>query len=253
MSDFVPPRPDQPAQPAPEEPERPKATWPWWEAVGVYIAIFLVSSFLSIPLVVAIHPSGLANLVASAAVALLNVGLLLLWLSRFHPDWKAAVGFPRRPWPEVRAGALFGAVLYPVIVIGVGFVLTVLFQSLSGHAVEAPRQLPEHLSMIGVALSILYAVFIAPIHEEFFFRGILFRSIRDRYGFTVGAVGSGLAFGLIHYIPGPALGSLLLMSVMVFTGIALAYVYERRGNIAANVVAHATFNTIGLILIFGVR
>jgi membrane protease YdiL (CAAX protease family) len=40
---------------------------------------------------------------------------------------------------------------------------------------------------------------------------------------------------------------------MVFTGVALAYLYERRGNVVASMIAHATFNTIGLIAIFLIR
>ena len=63
---------------------------------------------------------------------------------------------------------------------------------------------------------------IAPIGEELFFRGVLFRSLRDRHGFWVGAVGSAIGFGLIHYIPGSAVDAALLMIVMFFTGLALA-------------------------------
>ncbi len=253
MSDLVPPRPDRPAGGAGPAAERPLSTWRWWEAVGIYLLAILASSFVTLPLLEVIHPAGLANLVASAAIAVLNVGILLFWLSRFHPEWRAAVGWPSRIWPEVRAGTAFGLVLYPVIVLGVGALITEVLQALSGHRIEAPRQLPAHLSAVGVGVSILYAVVVAPIHEELFFRGILFRSIRDRYGFGVGAVGSGLAFGLIHYVPAPALDSVLLMSVMVVTGFALAYLYDRRGNVLADMVAHATFNVIGLILIFAVK
>jgi membrane protease YdiL (CAAX protease family) len=39
----------------------------------------------------------------------------------------------------------------------------------------------------------------------------------------------------------------------VFTGFALAWIYERRASIAANMVAHMTFNAIGITLIFLVR
>jgi membrane protease YdiL (CAAX protease family) len=219
----------------------------------VYLAVTVVSSLVTLPLLTAIHPLGLANLTASAVISVVNVSLLVFWLSRFHRGWQGAVGFPERPWPEVRTGVFFGAALYPIIVLGVGLVVNLVLQALSGHQVRAPRQIPAHLSAVGIGVSIGYGVLIAPIHEEFFFRGLLFRSLRDRYGFGVGAVGSGLAFGLIHYIPGPALDSVLLMSVMVFTGIALAYLYERRGNIVANTIAHATFNVIGLILIFALR
>jgi membrane protease YdiL (CAAX protease family) len=253
MSERVPPRPDRPPSGIGPVPSRPPSTWRWWEAIGVYVLAILASSFVTLPLLETVRPPGLANLVTSAVIALLNIGILLFWLSRFHPEWRGAVGFPSRIWPEVRAGAAFGLVLYPAIVLGAGTAISVLLREISGHEIRAPRQLPAHLSAIGVAVSIVYAVVVAPLHEELFFRGILFRSIRDRYGFGVGAVGSGLAFGLIHYVPSPALDSVLLMSVMMVTGIALAYLYDRRGNVVADMVAHATFNVIGLILIFAVR
>ena len=256
MSNHVPPRPDLPAQGAsiPEvpTPERPLATWRWWEAILVYLLIVVVSRFAALPIFRVIRSRGLANLSALAIIFSLVAALLVLWLQRFHPRWKDVIGLPRRIWPEVRAGSGFGALLYPVV-FGVGTALNLLLELVTGQAIRFPRQLPAHLSAAGVAVSIAYSLVIAPIHEELFFRGILFRSLADRYGFAVGAGGSGLAFGLIHYVPGHAYGSLLLMGVMVFTGVALAWFYQRRGNIAASMVAHATFNVIGLTLILAQR
>ncbi len=253
----IPPRPDGfraiPEPPAPPAPGRPRATWRWWEAIAVYLAAILVSAFVTLPLVSAIHAEGLATLVVSAAAAIVIVGLLLLWLNRFHPTWRGAVGFPKRAWPEVRAGAAFGALLYPVVVLGVGLVVTLILDALTGHTVTGPVQVPGDLSAVGVITAVVYGVVIAPIAEELFFRGILFRAIRDGNGLGPSIVGSSVAFGLIHYIPAPALDSLLLMTVMMFTGAGLAYLYERRGNIVAPIVAHATFNVIGLVLIFSLR
>ncbi|MFB3738005.1 MAG: lysostaphin resistance A-like protein [Candidatus Velamenicoccus archaeovorus] len=253
MSVPVPPRPDRVRRgPEPPATARPRSTWSWWEAIAVYLVITLVTATVASPLL-AIRPKGLAELVASAAIAVANVGLLVLWLSRFHEGWTAAVGLPRRWWPELRAGFGFGALLYPAITIGVGFVVTIVFSAISGQQAEPPQQVPSHLTAAGVIVSILYGVVIAPVHEELFFRGILFRSLRDRYGFAVGAGGSGVAFGLIHYLPGAWYDSVLLMTVMVFTGVALAWLYDRRGNVVANMAAHAMFNAIGLALILWLR
>jgi membrane protease YdiL (CAAX protease family) len=261
MTDHVPPRPDLPVPagwtppPAPgaEAPERPRATWSWWEAILVYVLVLVISLFVTAPIVALIHAKGLADLTASAAIAAINVVLLVLWLRRFHPRWKDIIGFPRRLLPEALRGARFGVGLYVGIVFVVGLILTVLLQVITGHGVRSPRQIPVHLSAVGVTVSIAYGVFIAPIHEELFFRGILFRSLADRYGFVIGAVGSGLAFGLIHYVPAAWYDSVLLMGVMVVTGVALSWFYDRRGNIVASIVAHATFNVIGLTLIFALR
>jgi membrane protease YdiL (CAAX protease family) len=177
----------------------------------------------------------------------------VLWLSRSHPSWKGVIGFPSSVWPEIRAGIGFGALLYPVIVFGVGLLLVLVLEAVTGGTISQPRQVPAHLSVVGLVVTIVYGVVIAPIHEELFFRGILFRSIRDRHGFAWGALGSAVAFGLIHYLPGAWGGTALLIGVMMFTGFALAWFYERRGNIVANMIAHATFNVIGLTLILIVR
>jgi membrane protease YdiL (CAAX protease family) len=44
----------------------------------------------------------------------------------------------------------------------------------------------------------------------------------------------------------------LLQSIMVFTGIALAWIYERFGSLLANIAAHMVFNAIGIALILTV-
>lgn len=252
MNAAIPPRPDRPISGAVPAAER-RSTWRWWEAVVVYLVAIVLSSTVTLPLLAWIHPERVATIVANAAIAVVNVAILLFWLSRLHPGWAHAIGFPSRAWPEIRAGVGFGLLLYPGIVFGVGIVVSLLLQALSHTTVTAPEQVPQHLPPFGVVVTVLYAVVIAPIHEELFFRGILFRALRDRYGFGIGAISSGVAFGLLHYVPAPFFDSLLLMSVMVFTGFALAFLYERRGNVVASMIAHATFNAIGVTAIFLLR
>jgi len=232
---------------------RPRATWRWWEALAVYVGAFLVGGGASVLVFGVVGQEGLATVVASMVAALVALGLVVLWLRSLHPTWTGAVGFPRPPWPDVRAGVLFGIGLYPVIVFVVGALLVVLFRAVTGQPVQAPEQLPSDLGPGGIAVAVLYAVAVAPASEELFFRGVLFRSIRDRHGFWPGALASSLAFGLIHYVPAPAVDTLLLMTVMVFTGLGLALIYERQGSLWAPMAAHATFNVIGLALIYSLR
>ena len=234
--------------------ERARATWTWWQALGMYVLAFFAGGFAALPVIGAIDDEGFATIAASAAAAVVIVAILLIWLVKAHPTWRRAMGLPPRSWSsELFAGVGWGLALYPAVVFVIGVILSLLYRALSGHTVQAPEQIPQDLSTVGVGLTLLYGVVIAPIGEEFFFRGMLFGPLRDRYGFWIGAVGSGVAFGLIHYIPGPGLDSLLLMTVMVFTGIGLAWVYQRRGTIVAPMVAHMTFNVIGLALIYALR
>jgi uncharacterized protein len=256
MNEPVPPRPDllHPVTAPEARPDgRPKATWTWYEAVGVYVLALFVGGFAALPVFESIRSEDLANVVASILVSAIILGALLLWLGRFHAGWRRVVGSPKRIWPELRAGLAFGLVLYPAIVFVVGVAFTLILQAVSGHAVDVPDQVGTRLSWIGIVLTVFYALVLAPVGEELFFRGILFRSIRDRHGFALGALASGLAFGLVHYVPAAWQNSILLMSVMVCTGIALAWLHDRRRNLLTNIVAHATFNVIGLLAILAFR
>jgi membrane protease YdiL (CAAX protease family) len=262
----IPPRPDG-LHPVPVMPPRPdtldltgdlgpKATWSWYEALVVYIVAFLVAGLATLPVLRLMEPEAdLTNIVLTVTAALVIMGVLLLWLSTYHKGWLGVMRLPgRRTWSkEIGAGVLFGLGLYPVIVIVVGGLLTYLLQTISGDHVEAPEQVGEHLPAIGTALTIVYAIVIAPIGEELFFRGVLFRALRDRHGFWIGAVGSAIGFGLIHFIPDAAADTALLMIAMFFTGIALCFLYERRGTIVAPLAAHVTFNVIGIVLLLGYR
>jgi membrane protease YdiL (CAAX protease family) len=81
---------------------------------------------------------------------------------------------------------------------------------------------------------------------------VFFRSLRARRSFWVAGIGSSLLFGLAHLSVEDGSGwggGMLLVTLMFFVGFGFAYVYERRGNILANMIAHATFNTVGLVLI----
>ncbi|HEU4356221.1 MAG TPA: type II CAAX endopeptidase family protein [Actinomycetota bacterium] len=258
----TPPRPDAmhplPAPPGPPAAPvrglaaRPKATWAWWEAILVYAGAFFIGGVAALPVLNLIGDDDLGSIVATVVAALVILGIIVFWLRHLHPRWVEVLGLPRRWFPDARAGAVFGLGLYVVVVFIVGAALVVLFQAVSGESVEAPEQVSTSLPPAGVVTTILYAVVLAPIGEELFFRGVLFRSIRDPHGFWAGGLASSIAFGSIHYIPGPALDSLLLMSVMVFTGLGLSYIYERRGSIVAPIAAHMMFNAIGLVLIYGI-
>lgn len=232
--------------------ERPLSTWRWWEALLVYVAALVVGGVVSAPSLLLVRPEATAEMVALVVSGVVELGLVYLWLRRFHPGWRGAIGIPgrARTASEWGSGAWRGALLFLVITYPVGFTLTLLFSALSGTAITTPDQLPAGLDAAGKVLAAVYAIGIAPVVEETVFRGCVFRSLRDRHGFAGAALGSAVAFGLVHYVPAPFVDSLLLMTAMVFTGLGLAYIYDRRGNIVASIGAHMAFNAIAIVLIF---
>lgn len=252
----LPPRPDALAQETRPEGARPAATWSWYEAVGIYILGFLVAGLLTVPLIRLMEPdTDLTNITLSVVAALAILGVLVTWLSIQHRGWVRIIGLPEKgEWGrQVGAGVVSGLILFPVITIVVGGILSLILNAVTGQQVQPPEQVGEHLTTLGTVITVAYAFVIAPVGEELFFRGVLFRTLRDRHGFRVGAVGSAFGFGLIHFIPGNAADAALLMIAMFFTGLGLCYIYERRGTLVAPIAAHVTFNVIGIVLIFGMR
>jgi len=289
MTGPTPPRPDQPAQwlpavvgagipPAPSVPApagpgqappppppdrdrfgirtqdaRPLATWRWWEAVLIFFLGLIFAGAVAVG-VTAVVPGGQSFFWIGILGEFLPVLVLVGWLQLFHKGWTKVVGFPKKVWPEVGAGIVGGVLVYLIAGIGIGAILSALFDLISGGQVQTPQQVPGQLSATEILLAIALAVISAPIAEELFFRGTLFRSMRARHSYWTAAVGSSLLFGFAHYGPDPdsgLAGAFLLVTMMFFVGFGLSFVYERRGNIVAPMVAHATFNTIGLILIIG--
>lgn len=95
-------------------------------------------------------------------------------------------------------------------------------------------------SSVGVALFALLAVVLAPLFEELFFRGFLFRGLARSWGWLPAAVVSAAAFGIAH----------LQLSVFVplfALGFALAWVYKRTGSLWTSISLHALFNGISLV------
>lgn len=196
--------------------------------------------------------AGTPELVATIGADMALLATILVWMRARHPGWVGAIGVPPRGSRarEIGVGVLAGPIVYGAVAFLVATALAALLAAISGKSVEAPDQIANGLSVGGKLIVVVVAVGVAPITEELFFRGVLFRAIRDRRGFATGAIVSAVLFGLVHYVPAPWQDTVLLQGTMVFTGLALAGIYEWRGNLLANIVAHMTFNLIGVVLIF---
>jgi uncharacterized protein len=94
------------------------------------------------------------------------------------------------------------------------------------------------LALVGAGFVI---VVIAPIAEEFFFRGFFYRALRSRLGILSAAAIDGLVFGLIHY-SGP--DTLELLPILGGLGFMFCLVYERTGTLYTVIGLHAFNNAI---------
>ena len=79
------------------------------------------------------------------------------------------------------------------------------------------------------------AVVFAPLCEEVLFRGLLFPAFKKRIGTGLAMVVTAFLFALVHW-------HLPTFPALFVLGLALAYVYERTGTLAAPITFHAIFN-----------
>jgi uncharacterized protein len=94
-------------------------------------------------------------------------------------------------------------------------------------------------------------IVLAPIVEEFFFRGFVYRALRNGLvgklglgaGVGLAAVLDGLLFGFIHASNTP----IAILPVLAVLGMAFCLVYERTGSLFAVIALHAVVNTLGYL------
>lgn len=249
----TPPPPPMPLPTARETLLAHPADWKWWEAIAAFILSAVVGVLAGSAALLVLPPDdGATILVLAIVLDGVILGGLLLWLRLAHPGWGPAINVWPQHWlEEIWAGFLRGLVVYLLAGLVLALPLIELLELIYGAPAETPQQLPDGTTSGSRALlAIFFAALVAPVVEEFFFRGVFFRALRARTGFWPAAVASGGLFAAIHFDGSAAIqDAMLLVSIMVFVGTAFAFIYERRGTLLAPIAAHVTFNIIGLTFI----
>ena len=235
-------------EPPPPPPEAglliPPATWKPIEAVPVFLIAQVAGAFLY-QFAQAFPTCGgrfaLSGLAGEVAMAL----TVILWVRFVDRAPLAALGRPREPVRDVGVGAAVGVAM---VFLGglILFVIDALVTSLVGHRVAQPEQVDACVRGGWLVATGPVVILAAPLGEEPFFRGFLFRGLRTRFGLWPSAIMSGVAFGLVHF-QGPEF--LLIIPSLAVVGLAFALLFERRQSLLATIAAHAAFNAAGFIMI----
>jgi membrane protease YdiL (CAAX protease family) len=83
---------------------------------------------------------------------------------------------------------------------------------------------------------------LAPLAEEIFFRGYVFRAMSARKGYARGLVYSSMLFGLVHF-------NLAAFLPLTVGAVLLAVSYRRSGSLWTPIVAHALNNAFAFTLL----
>ncbi len=181
--------------------EAPTVVWPAWTAWAALVVGFggallaaLVLGLVAVPFGGALDaPPPSVNILATVAqdASLVLAALLFARLS----------GRPRPADFGLSPTAVWPAVGWAALTWGSFFAFTAAWVSLVG-APSTDTALPESLgadrSTIALAAVAVLVCVIAPVAEEFFFRGFFFRALQSWRGVWPAALVTGLVFGAIH-------------------------------------------------------
>lgn len=228
--------------------------WPGIAELGMAFA-GLVLGYLVVGLVL--------SAIASDALMLAGAGVMTavaaLFYGKVGPRWSEAVEETGEPDPDppklavpraTTPAAIAGTIAMGVLVALLGSVLLGWLFEWLGLVVKEQARV---LEIVGGAqangfgaeaiMLVVAALLLAPVTEEWLFRGLLFRRVAVRSGRTLAYGLSGLAFAAIHDNPAGFV-------VYLWLGMVFAAVLERTGRLWAAVAVHVGNNAYVLAMLF---
>jgi hypothetical protein len=149
-------------------------------------------------------------------------------------------------WPAIRwnwpsgswAGFLLGGALVYFALAGLGALLPI------------PKHLPIDRFFKNAreaTIMSVFAVTLAPLMEELFFRGFLYPVLARRFGMGVSIFLTGAAFGILH---GAQLKYSWAVLIIFLVGVVLTAVRAKTKSVAASFLVHVGYNGTLSILLF---
>jgi uncharacterized protein len=245
---FTAPAAPHPAPPL-ERPELPDGAGltpvgPHWKAWTAWVALVagfaaaiggaIVLGLASIAFGGALDaPGPVVNILATVVQDLCLVGAAVFMARLAGRPRPSDFGLrPTRLWPAVGWG----------LATWVSFLLfTAAFVAIIGqHGGDdkLPKELGADDSTVALICVALLVCVIAPLSEEFFFRGYFFTALRSWRGVWPAAIVTGLVFGVIH----AGSSNLAFLVPLGFFGFLLCLLYVRTGSLYPCIAVHSLNN-----------
>lgn len=162
-------------------------------------------------------------------------------------------------WREVfglRESGLPRTLLLVLLTVLVVFPVTQGLQQVSALVMEKIGWPPEEQTAVKLLLGAkswwariylgVFAVVMAPVAEEFIFRGVLYRFVKQLGYPRCAWLGVSFLFALIHM-------DMAAVVPLFVLALALTWLYERTDNLLAPILAHSLFNLAGLMVFYSVK
>ena len=232
----------------PDPPELPVGVetaprWPAWFAPVGFLAGFAITLVVSAIVGVIAAAAGAdieetppwLVIVLTLLQGLILCGTAIFLAARVRRPRPWHFGLRRAPfWPSLGWAALGMACFYAFVI---------LYSALLSP--EGDQSVTEDLgadqSTVALVAAGIVVIMVAPVAEEFFFRGFFYRSLRSRMGVLAAAGINGLVFGSIHFTGAETLE---LIPILGMLGFMFCLVYEKTGTLYTAIGLHAFNNSI---------
>lgn len=191
------------------------------------------------------------TLLALEGESILRVGLLVgfgFYLRRLRLSWSEAFGLnPPSKLRATAAGVVYYLALLPLLGLVVG-VNNVVCRAFGVEQSQPPiaNLLINTDSAWTVGLIVGFAIIVAPVFEEIFFRGYAYPALKQCVGTWRALVYVSAAFALVHlHLP----STLPLFALAIGLGLA----YELTGSLLAPLAMHALFNATNVAMLLYLR
>jgi len=216
-----------------------KPLWKVWQFFVIVAVLFFLQFALSF-----IFPAGreIEYVVAGIVCQLFLFAGAPLFLCRYYKQSYQMLGLKKiKSDFAVITGIKWGVALYVI-----GIITTIIITQIFPMKQEIPELVEMLLENRSLAFKIFIAVSLmvfAPVGEELLFRAFLFTALRKKINVKWAIVISGAIFGVMHF-------SVQAFPALFIGGMGFAFLYNKYGNILINMIAHAAWNSVVVLLAF---
>jgi membrane protease YdiL (CAAX protease family) len=170
--------------------------------------------------------------------------LIPVFLRLHQIRWRDAFGLRKMDFLRALGWAMAALIVVLPVVLSLNY-LSITALEKAGWQVKAQEAVDllmgAPLWPTGIYLG-FFAVVLAPVAEEFIFRGVLFPFVKQLGWPKLAWFGVSFLFALIH-------GSAAIFIPLFVLALALTWLYEKTGSLLAPIVVHSLFNAANLALL----
>ncbi len=233
--------------PPPELPERPDGVerapaWPWWFSLAALLIGYTATGFL---VVIGAAITGADSESESPTFVIVGTLAQTVALGAAAVIFARLVARPKAWHFGLRRTAFWPALGWAVLGLATFYIVAATYSAVIPTDVEqtVTDDLGADEGTFGLIAAGVMVMVVAPVAEEFFFRGFFYRALRSRFSIAGAAIADGLVFGVIHYNFEGA-EALLLLPPLALLGVIFCLVYERTGSLFPVIGMHAFNNSV---------